>query len=433
MAELSGFPYGEVKFDKTGSLHDQDEVLALIDLVETQQTTDLVAISHGWNNDIAEARALYERFFAQMREVLDAGSASGLPGRRLAVMGIFWPSKKFADAELIPGGAASLGGITDAVLMAQLAELRCAFDADDADQRLQRAMELVTDLEDRRTARDEFGALLTGLLGTPAALDDEIRAEIPDAFFELSGSELIDRLSAPGLLEPPPTDDRDGGAAGLGDFFGGVKAGARRLANLVTFWQMKKRAGIVGAGGVFDVLSQLRVRFPTLKLHLVGHSFGGRVVTAAARGADGQPGIKIESMTLLQAAFSHNGFAEDFDVDRDGYFRRVVIEQGVTGPILITHTVNDRAVGLAYPLAVRISRDDAAGLGDKNDRFGGIGRNGAQHTPEAQDGLLLRAGGQYAFRAGSIFNLQADAHIRDHSDVANAATAHAVVSAIAMT
>ena len=57
----------------------------------------------------------------------------------------------------------------------------------------------------------------------------------------------------------------------------------------------------------------------------------------------------------------------------------------------MTHTHNDKAVGIAYPLASRFSGDQAAALGDKNDKFGGLGRNGAQkmETGETIDGVLL--------------------------------------------
>jgi hypothetical protein len=345
-------------------------------------------------------------------------------------MAILWPSKKFADDELKPGGAASLGGISEDMLISQLNLLKGAFDTEDADTLITNAIELVPELEDKRTARDKFGEIVKNLLGDISA-DEEAKEEIPQAFFTLSGSELIDNLSAPAPLEPPTetSESGEGGAAGLFDF-GGILSGARQLLNFTTYWQMKKRAGIVGASGVQEVLQQLHTSFSDLRLHLVGHSFGGRLVTAAAAGGSD---IKISSMTLLQAAFSHNGFAKNFKKNRDGYFRRVVTDQRVNGPVLITHTANDKAVGVAYPLASRLSRDDSSGLGDKNDPFGGIGRNGAQHTPEAKESQLLVAGSDYEFHGGVLYNLQADGFISGHSDITNTAVTHAVAMAIATT
>ena len=131
------------------------------------------------------------------------------------------------------------------------------------------------------------------------------------------------------------------------------------------------------------------------------------------------------------APWTCRGFAtEPFDEDRDGYFRRVVTQHNIAGPILITHTKNDKAVGIAYPLASRVNRDDAAAFGDENDRFGGLGRNGAQHTPESVLGELKDHASTYAFQLGKIYNLKADNFIADHGDVRNKAVANLIVSGI---
>jgi hypothetical protein len=166
-----------------------------------------------------------------------------------------------------------------------------------------------------------------------------------------------------------------GGAAGLGDLFSGIKAGATRFLNYLTYYEMKARAGTAGKG-VAQLLD--RVASAVQRVYLIGHSFGGRLVSAAAM-ASTTP--KIQSMTLLQAAFSHNGFSANFDDSEPahpGFFREVVIRGRVKGPILVTHTPNDTAVGILYPFASRLSGTVASAFGDQNDKFGGIGRNGAQ-------------------------------------------------------
>ena len=191
---------------------------------------------------------------------------------------------------------------------------------------------------------------------------------------------------------------RLGGAAGLGDAdiggadvigapFASFKAAAERLLNIATYYQMKERAGRVGARGTAAVLRSIRDEFPDLRIHLVGHSFGARLVTAAAdaQGSEDKPA----SMLLLQAAFSHNAFALPFVADgRDytGYFRGVVEGGKIAGPIIITHTANDRAVGLAYASASRLARQVVNRLGDENDLYGGLGRNGAVRMPEDELG-----------------------------------------------
>jgi pimeloyl-ACP methyl ester carboxylesterase len=194
---------------------------------------------------------------------------------------------------------------------------------------------------------------------------------------------------------------------------------------------MKERAGTVGRRGVNGVLRQLKAARPPLHLHLVGHSFGGRLVTAATDGPAGENALGIDTLTLLQAAFSHNGFASKYDGTNDGGFRAVVTGHKVRGPILVTHSVQDRAVGVAYPLASRVSGQDAAALGDENDRFGGIGRNGAQHTPERVVGTLQPTTMPYAFQPGKVFNLNADSIIAEHSDICHNEVAFALLTAIA--
>ena len=191
---------------------------------------------------------------------------------------------------------------------------------------------------------------------------------------------------------------------------------------------MKERAGLVGRTGLNEALREIRRNKPDLRIHLIGHSFGARVVTAAANALD--PQTPAVTMSLLQGAYSHTGLSSKFDGKRDGFFRRVLAEKRISGPVIITHTKNDTAVGIAYPLASRIAREKAAALGDENDPYGGMGRNGAQKTPEAgQPGELLRVGKQYTFAAGSVFNLKADNFIADHSAVTSPEVAFAVLHA----
>src|ERR1700754_1921703 len=194
---------------------------------------------------------------------------------------------------------------------------------------------------------------------------------------------------------------------------------------------MKERAGLIGSTGVNQLLRTIHDQNSSIKLHLIGHSFGGRLVTAATAGPDDQPAVAVATMTLLQAAFSHYGFAEHYEGASNGFFRRVVADKMVSGPIVISCTQNDQAVGKLYPLASLIAGQVAADLGDKNDRFGGIGRNGAQKTPEASDSQLLSLDEAYQLEPGKLHNLNADAIIMGHSDICHNEVAYAVLNAVA--
>jgi esterase/lipase superfamily enzyme len=88
---------------------------------------------------------------------------------------------------------------------------------------------------------------------------------------------------------------------------------------------MKERAGTVGRIGLAPVLRALRQQLPLTRIHLIGHSFGGRVVTAAVHALDDS--TTVHTMTLLQAAYSHNGLASKFDGSHDGAFRSMLVRK----------------------------------------------------------------------------------------------------------
>lgn len=221
-----------------------------------------------------------------------------------------------------------------------------------------------------------------------------------------------------------------GGAAGLGSAFGGIGSAAGLVLNLTTYYQMKDRAGLIGRVGLNPLLRGWRRQFPSLRLHLVGHSFGARLVTAAMAGEGASSLLPAESLALLQAAFSHYGFAQRWDGRQDGLFRGVLSGGALRGVGVISHSVHDIPVGMAYPLASRLAGQVAAGLGDAGDRYGGLGRNGAQKTPEAVKGTLAAEGSRYAFQSGKLHNLQADAFVKGHGDITGPALVSAVLQAI---
>lgn len=444
MSDLKGFPYFEVEFNKKGEAHDQGQVTSLTDFLAQGGTSDLFVISHGWNNHMGDARNLYSRFFDCLRQVLDSQAVPGVSARQFAIMAVLWPSKKFAEQDLIPSGAAGAESpVTNDLLKQELEELKGVFDDPNANEALDKAKLLVAKLEDSPKARREFADLLRSVLPKEASADVDSSSD----FQNLPGDEIIARLSKPvpiavakpivggggASIREGAGGVSAGGAAGLGQFFSGIKAGALNLLNLTTFYQMKERAGLVGSTGVNRVLATIRAQNPSIKFHLIGHSFGGRLVTAAAAGAEGQLAINVNTMTLLQAAFSHYGFSEHYDGTNDGFFRKVVTGNRVSGPTLISFTQNDKAVGKAYPLASLIAGQVAADLGDKNDKFGGIGHNGAQKTPEASDGTLLAVGSAYLLDPGKLYNLNADAIITGHSDICHNEVAYALLTAVATT
>lgn len=442
MAQLSGFPSAEVRFDKDANAIDgADDMRAL---AADQTITDLLVLSHGWNNDADDARRLFHNLTGSVRAVLDGGAVPVLADRHIGVVGVVWPSKKFSDSELIPPGAAATESPIDTQsIIDQINGLRDVFEDPDAQQTLDSVAALVPRLTDEAAARGDFADLLRGLLD-PASAQEEDGPIDPRA---ISGEALMDRLAVPVSLAPPDgspgtrggaaslgtagdVEPAAGGAAGLGSLLGGVLGAARNMLNYTTYYAMKARAGTIGERGLAPLVTRAHQARPGLRIHLAGHSFGGRLVSAAAR--DMTTGA-LSSLTLLQAAFSHYGLSGAWEPGKPGYFASVVGEKKVTGPILVTNTVNDKAVGIAYAIASRIARQTAAAVGDANDVYGGIGRNGAQRTDGTVPGELLAVRGDYTWHQHVAHNLRADKFISGHSDVTGKEVAHALLSALAST
>jgi hypothetical protein len=368
-------PYLEMPVDKTGNFVNPTQ---LDDIQNFIHTPDVIVISHGWNNTIDDARSLYERFFTQFCQT------PGLDAKRFSVIGVLWPSTKFTDSSEIPGGAASVGD----------------------------------SLEDDPAAQRAYVDGLRAQLPKDPAEEEGMQQ-----LFAMPGDELLELLAQSPVQAPPQTDeDEQGGAQGL---ISGIRNAAVNLANVTTYYIMKDRAGLVGSIAVCQALDRIQTSMPTVRIHLIGHSFGCRVVTSAAATA-AKP---VASMTLLQAAFSHNSFSPDYDdTHKPGFFRGVIVDKKVSGPILISHSVKDMAVGLAYAIASRIARQNASAIGDASDPYGGLGRNGAQNTKEAIEGDLQGSAATYKF-ASHIYNLNADTIITAHSDIVKPEVANALLQA----
>ncbi|MDQ6831715.1 MAG: hypothetical protein M3081_22900 [Gemmatimonadota bacterium] len=438
----------ELEFDKDGKLVHPEQVDAISAAVKASNATDLIVMSHGWNNDMGEARSLYKGLRDHIAAQVPA--VPGAAGRTFVVAGVLWPSKKFAESDLIPGGAAAASDAkADGIIQKQLDTLEKLIDDKKLKADFEKAKKAAAKMDDDsvegKKAQQEFVAIVLSHL--PKELADHGTEPHADAMKKFDKTKLLDTLGRPTVDAPAPrrgggasidnpapaAAKPHGGAAGLGDMFGGIKAGAMNLLNFVTYYQMKNRAGDIGRGGASAALRTIKAAAPNIRIHLVGHSFGGRLVTAIALGPDGQGALGVESMSLLQAAYSHYGLGAKQDGIADGFFRKVVTEKRVSGPVIITHTRNDKAVGTAYAMASRVARQVGAALGDASDQYGGMGSNGAQHTPESVEETLHVPGTAYPFAGGKVYNLLADKFVSGHSDITNDPVAYAVVSAIATT
>ncbi len=447
MRTTAGFKTFPLEIDRELNVLHPADVDQLLGTVKADGITDLIVISHGWRNDENDARKLYDDVLGRIRAELDrpandAGKVAGVDSRKYAVLEVFWPSKKSADEENIPGGAAGVGdaGAKAQGLVDEFAKLFAK-----GDPTIAKLRELAPHMDDDDAKRREFVQLLRKLVTQSTQGDTDHESD----FFALDGAEVVKRIGRAPLPVGAPggggaaaigggaamTPGAGAAAGGVGGFFGGLFGKVKDTLDVATYYTMKERAGRTGAGPVNAQLRKIRAAAPNLRFHLIGHSFGGRLVTAAAMGDPAQAPVGVATLTLLQAAFSHYGFSQKYDDHKNnaGFFRPVITDHRVTGPILVSHSRRDKAVGMAYPLASRLGGQQASDVGDAKSPYGGIGRNGAQKTDVKVDLALGKTDAAYAFEGGKIYNLKADDIIMEHSDIAKPEVAHAWAAAVAKT
>jgi hypothetical protein len=224
-------------------------------------------------------------------------------------------------------------------------------------------------------------------------------------------------------------------------FGGGILSPLRQLS----FWTMKKRARSVGESGGHELLRLIKAANPNGRLPLMGHSFGCIVVSSMMRGRDGSGSVPIASALLVQGAMSLWSYCEDIPEKRGtaGYFHPVVSKGVVSGPIVVTTSRFDSAVGTWYPRAAAPRRQvDFDVTEQKLPKYGATGTfglNGPGLVPEKGE-ISEDVNFDYNLAAGRIYNLRGDRVIKTgggfsgaHSDIAHPQVGHAFWEAVLAT
>ncbi|MFE2140895.1 serine-threonine protein kinase [Streptomyces sp. NPDC059456] len=447
-------PYAELTFDADGDVDRSTR-----DAVAALEATDLLVFAHGWNSDRSTSTRLFDRFYAPFPGLVGAGV-------RLGYVGVVWPSIRFSDEpipDFDPPGALAEPGHGTALDPATLRALGEFWPGRVAE--LDRVAELLEDRPDSAAAFTEFGALVRELVGVdtvdpagtalvgpgapagtgvpalpvgpdvPMGPDIPVGPDVPDvpAIFTLDVLEvcrvltgaLADAGALPGGAAEP--------ALSLGGGLHALWNGAKELLRQATYYQMKKRAGTVGEHGLGPVLAELAAHRPALRVHLIGHSFGARVVSFALRAVpDGARYVK--SVTLLQGAFSHYAFADRLPHDKGSGGALRGMQRKADGPVVACHSPYDAALGVFYPLASRMA-GDSAGLLGFDERWGAIGHDGVQAlpgTPRLTLDAALRSGvpaaGCVSVDAGSVVR-RGGPPSGAHSDICHEELARLVVAA----
>lgn len=377
--------------------------------------TDVFLFAHGWKADVPAALELYDRWIGSMAslECGRAGVVAERPGFSPMWVGVHWPSQPWGDEDLGPRA--------DAIVADYLARLG-----------------------DGPGVAEALAVIAGTAAETPVV--QTLSPEVRRAYHAL------DRalgLEASGV-GAPPGDDREpfdpdhalvatrdlrtGSGLGVGDVLDPLRQ--------LSFWTMKKRARVVGEGGMHAFLTQLRAARPNRppRVHLVGHSFGCIVVSGMVAGPAGRgTPQRADSMVLMQGATSLWSFARRIPVapELSGYFHRLVDDGLVRGPIVTTWSTHDTALGRFYPVAAGLAGDMTVAV-TEYPRYGALGRFGARGLEVGvADQTMLDADRRYAFLPQTIHNLDASEFIRDggglsgaHNDIEGPEVAHAIWEAV---
>jgi hypothetical protein len=393
---MSVSPYWELTFDADGDA-DGRERDRWIEQVPRRGVRDLIVFAHGWNNDRSGATRLCGRFFEPVPDLA--------PTARLGYVGVMWPSMRFSDEPIpdFPRSAATVDAATgERPVLGKNTRHALLEVFPGRATVVEQLARLLDQQPDEGVSLEEFGRLVRLLVeirpqGPQNSFTADTLAEgVPEGDPEMLFGDIATVCGefARELAGARPADSGAPGAAA----FAPVRLwdGAHELLRQATYYAMKRRAGTVGERGLGRAIGLLAAAAPDVRVHLVGHSFGGRLVSFALRGLP--PGVRtVKSVTLLQGAFSHYAFAARLPHDTrssgvlDGQYHRI------DGPLVCCYSRFDSALGTVYPLASRMAGDSRAFAGDfglgraLGAKWGAMGHDGVQAVPGTRSLTLAEA------------------------------------------
>lgn len=419
-ADGTEVPYYIVTFDKEGrcdSPRTRDHLVG-----QAGRFTDIFVFSHGWNNDWKAATERYESFINGFMKMRQTEGLVAPAGYAPLLVGIFWPSAVLvADDEEAPQIAASG---SDAAMDRAVADERAAV-SEIADRLTGQAVERFYELAQRDA------------LSSDEALE---LARILQPIYEDGEAELASQAPTPEEMvagwrasSPPPGDEGDpedfgtatptGGGPEAAGFLGKIKDLGRNAIRGTTVWMMKDRAGTVGAKGVGPLLSDL-LDTSGARVHLIGHSYGGKVVLSALCAPD-HLSRKVHSVLLLQPAVSHLCFADKVPVrDVPGGYRSAL--ERVERPIFTTFSRQDAPLTKTFHLAVVRPSDlgemKIAAAGEPPNWFAALGGFGPRRAGERLIDMRMPPSAYELDDTTRIYGLRGDTTISGHGDISNPST-----------
>ncbi|MGA8090501.1 MAG: hypothetical protein WCA10_24715 [Terracidiphilus sp.] len=422
LADGTDVPYYIIPFDKKGRCEGPKTRQHLIDYAK--EYTDIYLFSHGWNNDWKTATDRYESFIQGFVKMRKDNSLAMPPGYKPLLVGVFWPSAILVkESEEGPQFAAGDPAIMDAEIGAAQQALH-DLASELPNDKVERFYELAQKDGFSEAEALEFARILQPIYTSG---NDEVTGAAARSPEEIVASwkQLAPQADAavPNLDDFGVTGQSSGAVAapaGIIDFMRDLPRNALRG---VTVWQMKDRAGTVGANGVSPLLVDL-LKSTNAHVNVIGHSYGGKVVLSALCVPDRLP-RKAHSVLLLQPAVSHLCFAEQLPITgkRGGYHEAF---ERVERPILSTFSKRDIPLTQVFHLALIRPSDlgemKIAAEGEPPSIFAALGGFGPRRCGEKLIDMQ-DVNQPYALdSAVRIYGLRGDRTIAGHGDISNPST-----------
>lgn len=391
-----------IRFDENGVTTSPKTRDALLTKLAAEPARPVIFFSHGWNNDFSDATGLYSRFLVNFEAITrDAPLAANA---KPIFVGLTWPSVWLPSdpgPQLAATIAAKAAGTDEAII----AELRRTLPPETDWTRLYALLE--SDRLGNEEAR-ELAGLIAPALKSGDGEGPKEAAATPDLVLE-----AMRRLQA--ASAPPPKDydlGESGTIGGAPPPAGATPAGLldfldpRNALRLASLYIMKDRAGVVGGGGVAQMLREILTR--SNAVYLVGHSFGCKVMMSALC-ASTPPARKAKGALLLQPAISYLSFAKNIaGFERPGAYREAI--NRVEKPIIVTYSGNDVPLHAIYHLALLRKADVGEGprpaaiatsAGAPPSIYAALGGYGPRDCDEALLDPMPDKGKSYAYPAGA--------------------------------
>lgn len=423
-----GTKYHLIAFDAQGNERTDDPDGLMSDKILTalgeESVTDVFFLSHGWQGDNPSAKSQYNKWIdatAQCRTDRDA-FARVRPGFNAFTIGFHWPSLAWGDEELSGDSVSFSPGASPLENLVNKYAAR---------------------LSNTLAAREALRTIISSALNNiaPDALPPEVRS----AYLTLDSEASLGSRGEgadPGADREPFNPDRvyeatfDSVSFGWPDL-GGLLAPLRAL----TFWKMKDRAKAIGESAGYQLLRKIQQATRNdVHIHLMGHSFGCIVVSAALAGPKGTGELvrPVQSLALVQGALSLWSYCSAIPLapGQAGFFRSIFSDGKVRGPVITTISAKDTAVGWFYPIGAG-ARGDVQFAPGTFPKYGGVGSFGARGPGlDIVDLEMQPVNTAYRFAVGKIYNLESTRYICEgggtsgaHSDIAKPEVAHAIWSA----